>query len=192
MKRAIFFDRDGTLLVELGYLAHPSRVAPYHFAAEALRRAREHGYLLIGITNQSAIARGYLSEADLSVIHRRMQDVFKQTHAELDAMYYCPHHPDGTVETYRKKCNCRKPGTELGEQAARRFDIDLKRSFLVGDKETDLLFGSRLGMTACLVRTGLGASEEERLGSEGLKDSMVFDNVLEAVNWITGEAGHLR
>jgi D,D-heptose 1,7-bisphosphate phosphatase len=190
LNKAIFFDRDGTLLVETGYLAHPSRVAPYHFAVDALRKARDHGYLLIAVTNQSTIARGYLSEAELSVIHRRMQDMFGQ--AQLDAIYYCPHHPDGTVGVYRKKCNCRKPGVELGEQAARRFDIDLKRSFLIGDKETDLLFGRRLGMATCLVRTGLGASEEERLGSEGLKDSMVFDNVLDAVGWITGEDGCSR
>jgi D-glycero-D-manno-heptose 1,7-bisphosphate phosphatase len=192
LNKAVFFDRDGTLLIELGYLTHPSRVAPYHFAAEALRMARDHGYLLIAVTNQSAIARGYLSEADLAVIHRRMQDIFGEARAELDAIYYCPHHPDGTVRAYRKKCDCRKPGIELGVQAARKFDIDLKGSFLIGDKETDLLFGSGLGMTTCLVRTGLGAPEEERLGGEGLKDSMVFDNVLDAVKWITREDGCSR
>ena len=187
MNRAIFFDRDGTLLVEAGYLNHPSRIAPYRFATEALRMARNHGYVLIAVTNQSAVARGYLSETDLAVIHARMQDIFGEAGAALDAIYYCPHHPDGTVKAYKKTCTCRKPGTKLGEQAATRFDIDLKNSFLVGDKVTDLLFGKGLGLTACLVRTGLGASEEGRLGPEGLKDSMVFYNVLEAVRWITGE-----
>jgi D-glycero-D-manno-heptose 1,7-bisphosphate phosphatase len=186
LNRAIFFDRDGTLLVEVGYLVHPSRVVPYHFAAEALRTARQHGYILVAVTNQSAVARGYLSEADLGVIHLRMQDVLRPAEAELDAIYYCPHHPEGTVTAFRKECRCRKPGTELGRRAARRFDIDLGSSFVIGDKETDVLFGRNLGVTPCLVRTGFGAYEEKRLGAGGLKGLGVFDNVLEAVSWITG------
>jgi D-glycero-D-manno-heptose 1,7-bisphosphate phosphatase len=187
LNKAIFFDRDGTLLVEAGYLVHPSRVAPYNFAADALRKARESGYILILVTNQSAVARGYISEADLALIHRRMQDGFAPRRAELDAIYYCPHHPDGTVKEFRKECECRKPGVELGLRAARRFDLDLKASYVIGDKETDMVFGDRLGMTPCLVRTGFGACEEERLKGRGAGDLMVFDNALEAVRWIIGE-----
>ena len=185
--KAIFLDRDDTLIEDPGYIDSPEQVKLLDGAAEALAELSNMGYKLVVVSNQSAIARGYLSEADLSVIHRRMQDVFRPGQAELDAIYYCPHHPDGTVRAFRKKCNCRKPGIELGRQAVRRFDIDLNDSFVVGDKETDLLFGRHLGVSACLVRTGFGVYEEERLGSEGLKDSMVFDNVLDAVTWITGE-----
>ena len=183
MKRAIFFDRDGTLLVEIGYLNHPSLVAPYHFTFEALKRARSAGFLLIAVTNQSGIARGYLTESGLSLIHERMQRVFADHGTRLDAVYYCPHHPEGTVSGYVKRCSCRKPGPDLGLKAAQRFSIDLDQSYVIGDKRTDLLFGDALGSTSLLVRTGFGKSEERRVAAEGNR-YRVFDNVLGAADWI--------
>jgi D-glycero-D-manno-heptose 1,7-bisphosphate phosphatase len=187
-KRAIFLDRDGTLLVEMGYLNHFSQVKPYRFTLEALRKAKEHGFTLICVTNQSGIARGYLTERDLKEIHRRMQRMLCDDGAELDGIYYCPHHPEGTVTVYTKRCACRKPSPVLGQRAARRFGIDLTRSFMVGDKETDLLFGSSLGVTPCLVRTGYGAFEERQITGRRSGAVPVFDNVLDAVDWITGDA----
>ena len=184
MSKAILFDRDGTLLVEVGYLNHPSLVVPYHFVPEALRKARDNGYLLIAVTNQSGVARGYLTESDLSLIHERMQDILRSKDVSLDAIYYCPHHPEGSVAAYRRACTCRKPGIALGQEAARRFRIDLESCFVIGDQETDLLFGRALDAETCLVRTGFGAAEEKRLGRAGLKTSKVFDNVLDAVGWI--------
>jgi D-glycero-D-manno-heptose 1,7-bisphosphate phosphatase len=183
--RAIFLDRDGTLLVEVGYLNHPSLVVPYHFTYQALRMARESGYVLIVVTNQSGISRGYLTEADLEEIHRRMQEALGRGGAGLDAIYYCPHHHLGTIPKYRKRCACRKPGTLLGEQAVERFKIDLGQSFMIGDKNTDLQFGSSLGVAPCLVRTGFGAFEEWRIGTQGLHGIPVFDNLLDAVTAIT-------
>jgi D-glycero-D-manno-heptose 1,7-bisphosphate phosphatase len=183
--KAVFLDRDGTLLVEVGYLNHPSLVAPYEFTARALNIARRNGFLLIGVTNQSGIARGYLSERDLAEVHRRMQTVLGKTGASLDAVYYCAHHPHGTVAAYRRKCDCRKPGTALGLAAAERFDIDLSRSYMIGDKETDLLFGRNLGVTPCLVRTGYGSREEGTVRVPEQGTVPVFDNVLAAVDWIT-------
>jgi D-glycero-D-manno-heptose 1,7-bisphosphate phosphatase len=180
-RKAIFMDRDGTLLVEVGYLNHPSLVVPYHFTAEALRKAREEGFLLISVSNQSGIARGYLTEKELLSIHDRMQSMLAREGAALDGIYYCPHHPEGRVPKYRRRCECRKPGTALGRQAAERFHIDLGRSFMIGDKESDLRFGRSLGMAACLVRTGYGSHEERRLGKDMLNDILVFDNVLDAV-----------
>jgi len=185
-KKAIFLDRDGTVLVEAGYLNHPSQVAPYCFTAEALNLAREAGFLLIIITNQSGIARGYLSEAELGAIHGRMRQVLRESGVDLDGIYYCPHHPEGTVERYRKRCPCRKPGTLLGEQAAERFGIDLEASFMIGDKETDIAFGRALGVTPCLVRTGFGSFEESSRGGAGAEGARVFDNLLDAVRWIRG------
>lgn len=187
MNKAIFLDRDGTLLVEMGYLLHHSLVVPYCFTLEALRKAREQGYLLIVVTNQSAVARGYLSEAELALIHLRMQEIFRSGGAALDGIYYCPHYPTGAREVYRRKCGCRKPGTDLGLAAARRFDIDLKQSFMIGDTETDLLFGRNLGTTACLVRTGSGAFAERGLDRGGLNRVKVFDHLLDAVTWIAKE-----
>jgi D-glycero-D-manno-heptose 1,7-bisphosphate phosphatase len=192
VSKALFLDRDGTLLVEVGYVNHPSVVTPYNFAGEALRRARAHGYLTVVITNQSGIARGYLTEEELAGIHERMHRLLEPYGAALDAVYYCPHYPGARVEAYRKTCSCRKPGTDLGLQAVERFGIDVTSSYMIGDKETDLLFGKALGVTPCLVRTGFGSYEEQRLGSVGIQDSMVFDNLLAAVDRITSGDGKLQ
>jgi len=183
-RKALFLDRDGTLLVEVGYLNHPSQVMPYHFAIQALKLARQAGYLLILITNQSGIARGYLSEVELNEIHGRMQSLLGEGSAGLDAIYYCPHHKEGTVDEYSGECACRKPGTLFGQEAAERFGIDLEASFMIGDKETDLEFGRALGVAPCLVRTGFGSFEESSLGSAGLEGARIFDNLLDAVRWI--------
>jgi D-glycero-D-manno-heptose 1,7-bisphosphate phosphatase len=181
--KAIFLDRDGTILVEVGYLNHPSQVVPYAFAPEALRRARESGFLLIVVTNQSGVARGYIRESDLVAIHGRMHSLLAESDARLDAVYYCPHHPHGTVVDYSKRCDCRKPGIALGIEAARKFDIDLTKSYMIGDKHADVLFGENLGVYPCLVRTGYGSRDEDLVTSSGRIS--VFDNVLEAVDWIT-------
>lgn len=184
MKRAIFFDRDGTLLVETGYLSHPSLVKPYHFTAEALKLAKEAGFLLVVVTNQSGIARGHMRETDLEAIHGRMTSLLADEGAAVDAIYYCPHHPMGTVPEYCSRCDCRKPGTAMGQRAAKQYGIDLTRSYVVGDKVIDFLFGRNLGAESYLVRTGYGDTEGRRLVQLGLEKAYIFDNVLEATKHI--------
>jgi D-glycero-D-manno-heptose 1,7-bisphosphate phosphatase len=170
----------------VGYLNHPSLVTPYRTSAEALRVCKERGFLLIAVTNQSGIARGYISESDLEEIHHRMEDILAREGVGLDAIYYCPHHPRGALPPYGRKCNCRKPAPGMGLQAAERFGIDLGASYMVGDKETDVLFGRNLGVTPCLVRTGYG-SFEEATSKAVLSDGVpVFDDVLSASRWIAG------
>ncbi len=192
MNRAIFFDRDGTLLVEMGYLSHPSLVRPYAFAAEALSLARQAGFLAIVVTNQSGIARGFLKEEDLEAVHERMHSLLAAAGAGVDAVYYCPHHPDGTVAAYSAACDCRKPGTGLGLRAVSRYGIDPARSYTVGDKAADFQFGRNLGTTPCLVRTGYGDTEAAKLAKLGLEKPLVFDNVLEAVKYIVGRDSEER
>ncbi len=184
MRKAIFFDRDGTLLVETGYLSHPSLVSLYHFTAEALRTAKEAGFFLVVVTNQSGIARGYLTEADLIAVHERMKALLAAEGAGVDAIYYCPHHPEGTLPEYTARCDCRKPGPRLGLMAVRRHGIDPARSYVIGDKVTDYLFGRSLGAGSCLVRTGFGDTEAARLVQRGLSKADIFDNVLEAIKFI--------
>lgn len=184
MRKAIFFDRDGTLLVETGYLAHISMVKPYHFAADALKLTAEAGFLNIVVTNQSGIARGYLHEEDLQGIHERMRTLLAREGASVDAVYYCPHHVRGSVPEYSVSCNCRKPGTGLGLRAIKQFGIDPALSYVIGDKVTDFLFGRNLGARPCLVRTGYGDGESARLVQLGLEKADIFDNVLEAVKYI--------
>jgi D-glycero-D-manno-heptose 1,7-bisphosphate phosphatase len=189
LRKAIFFDRDGTLLVEMGYLTHPSLVRPYHFTAEALRLAREAGFLLVVATNQSGIARGYLEEGDVEAIHERMQVVLAEQGAKVDAVYYCPHHPNGTIEGYSIVCDCRKPAIGMALRAIAQHGIDPARSFVVGDKLTDVGFGNSFGAVSCLVRTGYGDGESRSEPTPGLEAAGVFDNVLEAVRWIVEKEG---
>lgn len=184
MKKAIFFDRDGTLLVETGYLSHPSLVRPYHFTAEALKMAKEAGFFLVVVSNQSGIARGYLKEADLEAIHARMHSLLADEGAGVDAVYYCPHHPMGAVADYSIRCDCRKPGTGMGLRAIEQHGIHPGASYVVGDKVTDFLFGRNLGARSCLVRTGYGDSESKSLVELDLREADIYDNVLEAVRHI--------
>jgi D-glycero-D-manno-heptose 1,7-bisphosphate phosphatase len=184
LTKAIFFDRDGTLLVESGYVSHPTQIAPYAWSAEALRIARRHGFLLIVVTNQSGVGRGWLSEQDLALVHARMRRLFAAQGIEFDGVYYCPHHPQATIAAYRRICTCRKPGIALGEVAVQRFAIDVGRSFAIGDKATDIRFGKALGLGACLVRTGFGYLEEEEVRTGGMGDVHVAADVLEGVEWI--------
>jgi len=185
-RKAVFFDRDGTLLVEVGYLNHPSLVIPYKFTVEALKIAREGGFLLIVVTNQSGVARGYITEEELGAINGKMKDILREAGVPLDAVYYCPHHRAGKVAAYKRQCDCRKPGPGMGLEAARQFGIDLSRSYMIGDKETDVLFGRNLGVTPCLVRTGYGCYEERAMKETSPGDFHVFEDVLAATEWIGG------
>jgi D-glycero-D-manno-heptose 1,7-bisphosphate phosphatase len=189
LRKAIFFDRDGTLLVETGYLAHPSLVKPYRFTAEALRRAREAGFFLVVVSNQSGIARGYLKEEDLGAIHARMKQLLAADGAAVDAVYYCPHHVEGTVAAYVSRCDCRKPAPGMARKAVEQYGLDPARSYVVGDKVSDFLMGRNLGAASCLVRTGYGDVESLKLAELGLDGAAVFDNVLEAVKYIVSRDG---
>lgn len=166
---------------------HRSLVAPYRFSFEAVARARSSGFLAIVVTNQSGVARGWLSEQELGLIHEHMIDAFAAGGAPIDAVFYCPHHPEGTVRAYRVACACRKPGPLLGVQAAERFAIDLAGSYVVGDKMSDVGFAEALGARPCLVRTGFGRSSEDGLARIGRRDVHVAENALEAVRWAAGE-----
>ena len=142
MNRAIFLDRDGTIIAEAGYLRDPEQVRLLPGAAEAIRRLNTNGWLAVVVTNQSGIARGLLSEEDYRRTERRLDELLAEAGARLDSHYWCPHLPDVSGP-----CQCRKPGTLLYRQAAERFDIDLSKSWWVGDRARDVLpaagFGGR-------------------------------------------------
>ncbi len=135
---AAFLDRDGVLNVDHGYAYRPDQLDWVVGAQEAVRLLNEAGFVVVVVTNQSGIARGLYSQADLHAFHAHMQAVLKKQGAHVDAFYYCPHHPDGTVEGFAVHCNCRKPGTGMLEQTMREWPIDLSRSFLIGDRDGDM------------------------------------------------------
>ena len=143
---AIFFDRDGTLNVDTGYLYQPEAFRWIKDAPAALRWANDHGYLVVVVTNQSGVARGLYTEADVKKLHRWMNENLAPMGAHIDAFYYCPHHPEGTVAKYRKNCDGRKPGTALVEEACRALHIDKRASFFIGDADRDMECAARAGL----------------------------------------------
>jgi D-glycero-D-manno-heptose 1,7-bisphosphate phosphatase len=135
---AAFLDRDGVLNVDHGYAHRPDQIEWVAGGPQAVRLLNEAGYIVIVVTNQAGVARGLYDEAAIHHLHAHMQDVLLTQGARIDAFYYCPHHPEGTVKEFAVACVCRKPGAGMLEQAARDWPIDIRRSFLIGDKETDM------------------------------------------------------
>lgn len=146
LRPAIFFDRDGTLNVDTGYLYKTEEFRWIEDAPAAIRWANDHGYLAVVITNQSGVARGFYTEADVEKLHRWMNERLAEVDAHIDAFYYCPHHPEGAVAKYRKHCDCRKPGTALIEEACRALHIERGASFFIGDAERDMECAARSGL----------------------------------------------
>jgi D-glycero-D-manno-heptose 1,7-bisphosphate phosphatase len=155
-KQAVFLDRDGTINVEKDYLYRPEEFEFIPGAAEAIRRLNQAGFLVVVITNQSGVARGYYTEQDVHHLHRHIGQLLSLSGAWVDAWYYCPHHPSGKTP-YNLDCGCRKPRTGMLEQAARDLGIDLSRSWMVGDKQVDVEAGIAAGCRPVLVLTGYGA-----------------------------------
>lgn len=155
-KPAVFLDRDGTINVEKDYLY---RIEEFEFtpgAVEAIKLLNQAGYLVVVVTNQSGVARGYYTEADVATLHRHIDTVLASQGARVDAWYYCPHHDQGKPP-YNQTCDCRKPMPGMLQQAALDHAIDLTRSWMVGDKPADIDAGQAAGCKPVLVMTGYGA-----------------------------------
>jgi D-glycero-D-manno-heptose 1,7-bisphosphate phosphatase len=183
-RRAVFIDRDGTINEEAGYPADFARMKIYPESYEAVRLINEAGFLAIVVTNQSGIGRGLLTESDLAAIHDKMRAAFTTHGARLDAFYYCPHYELSPDPRYGIACECRKPNPGLARRAAADFAIDLKRSYMIGDKPDDVAFGLNIGATPILVSTGFGRESEKKLREQGLPPVRVAANFLAAVRWI--------
>lgn len=161
-KRAVFIDRDGTLNVEKEYLFRIDECEFIPGVAGAVRRLNDADWLVVVVTNQSGVARGYYGEQDVAALHRHMAAELARQGARVDGWYYCPHHPTGN-QPYNRQCDCRKPLPGMLVQAARELDIDLSRSWMVGDKLADIAAGQAAGCRPVLVRTGYGHQEAARL-----------------------------
>lgn len=155
-KPAVFLDRDGVLTVEKSYITSVEELELFSYTLECIKYIQEHGYYAIVITNQSGIARGLFTEDTL----KEMNEYLKRI-TGVDAIYYCPHHPDGIVDSYKKICKCRKPETGLFEQACQDFEIDMGRSYMVGDRAGDILAGQRTGLRTILLESGYGVERLE-------------------------------
>jgi D-glycero-D-manno-heptose 1,7-bisphosphate phosphatase len=185
---AVFIDRDGTLNVDSGYIADPEDLVVYPSAAQAVRLLNENGLKAIVVTNQSTVARGYCSEAMIDAIHAKLRDELNKQGAHLDAIYYCPHHPEIGEKLYRVQCQCRKPRPGMLHQAEREHNIDLSRSYVIGDKTVDIEMARSVGAAAGLVLTGFGNDSIRRLAGKSLQPDFIGEDVLEAVRIILERA----
>jgi D-glycero-D-manno-heptose 1,7-bisphosphate phosphatase len=182
---AVFIDRDGTLTEEVGYVNHPRRLRLLPRSAEAIRRLNRSGLKAVMVTNQSGVARGYFSEEVLHAVSEALVNQLKAEGAHLDGLYVCVHHPTLGEPPYRAVCDCRKPEPGLLRRAAADLGLDVSRSWIVGDKISDVLAGRRAGTRSILVLTGYGLGEwEYRRSLWPAEPDHVAPDLLEAVEWI--------
>ncbi len=187
-KAAVFLDRDGTINEQMGYINHISRFILLPNVGQAIKQLNDHHIPVVVVTNQSGLARGYFPASLIVEVHEKMEQQLAEAGANLDGIYICPHHPEAKEEQYRQTCNCRKPKTGLLEQAAEELNLDLSRSFMVGDRWSDLKCGVRAGATSILVRTGYGRGDEQFIGpDQEIQPAMTADDLVAAVDWIIGQ-----
>lgn len=186
MKRpAIFIDRDGTINEQMGYINHLSRFNILPGVPEAIKLLNENNYLVIIVTNQSGIARGYFPLELVEEIHTYMKDSLTKEGAKIDAVFFCPHYPGSRLKEYDIACDCRKPNTGMIRQALDKFDIDLTQSYMIGDHYTDLEFAHNGNIKSIMVKTGYGLGEVDYiLPGFPYKPVYVADDLLAAVKWI--------
>lgn len=163
---AVFLDRDGVLTEEKGYITSVEKLSLFPYAMECVRQIHAKGYYAVVITNQSGVARGLFTEEDLIQMNE-----YLVRNTGVDAVYYCPHHPEGKIAEYKKNCSCRKPGTGLFTEAARDFEIDMKRSYMVGDRAGDIRAGQRAGLKTILLESGYGTA--------ALEEAVIPDYILQ-------------
>lgn len=185
-RRAVFLDRDGTINLEKDYLHRVEDFAFVPGAPEAIRRLREAGFLVLVVTNQSGVARGYFGMEEVEALHRHLQRELERFGTAVDGFYVCPHHPTEGQGEYRRRCDCRKGEPGLLLQAAAEHRVDLDASFMVGDKAADVLAGERAGCRSILVLSGHGALEVAKLVG---REVSVCADLAEAADFILREAG---
>lgn len=160
--KAVFLDRDGVLIHDVNYLSDINDIKYYDDVVSGLRLLKENGFLLIMVTNQSGVARGYFDEAFVNLTHKTINDYFKNHQCKLDGIYYCPHHVDGKPP-YDIDCQCRKPLTGMVQSAVRDFNINLADSYLIGDKKSDIELAFNAEIEGILVETGKGKAEKVKV-----------------------------
>jgi len=185
-KPAAFIDRDGTINEQMGYINHLSRFKIIPGVPEAIRLLNDLGFLVIVLTNQSGIARGYYSIDLVRQVHDLLRKTLeKEANATIDAILFCPHHPQGNVPEYTMECECRKPKTGLIKQACMDFEIDLTHSFVIGDMASDMELANQAGVKGIMVETGYGLGEIDFiLPKKQLEITFIAENLLHAVRFL--------
>jgi D-glycero-D-manno-heptose 1,7-bisphosphate phosphatase len=191
IRPAAFIDRDGTLIEEVGYLDRLDRIEIFSWSVDAIRLLNRAGFAVVVVTNQAGIARGFFDEEFVRQTHEHLDRHFVAGGAKIDGYYYCPHHPDGTVAAYRQVCECRKPKPGMLMQAAAELDLDLTRSFVVGDRWLDIDLARAVGAPGILVSTGYGRQDLDRRRTRS-DAAAIVSNLMAAVAWILQRGPKLR
>ena len=176
-KKAVFLDRDGTIIKDADYLADPDEVELLDNAAKGIKMLKDAGYLILVTTNQSGVARGYFTEETVQLVNNRMREHLQEEGTDIDGIYYCPHYKEGEIKAYAVDCDCRKPEPGMIKQAAREFNIDLYQSWVIGDKAADVEFGQAVDSRTVLVLTGYGQQTREQGFSEKQRPTLVVKNL---------------
>jgi len=185
MNKAVFLDRDGVITKEPPYYAHKiDQLELIPKSAEAIRLLNKNGFKVIIISNQSGVARGYYQEKDIKIYNNEMKRQLEEKGARIIAIYYCPHHPEAVIEKYKIDCECRKPKPGMLRQAEKDLNLDLKRSFLVGDKMSDIEAGYRAGCKTILVLTGQGNGELKKISEMNIKPNYISKDLHTAIQII--------
>ncbi|HSL23150.1 MAG TPA: HAD-IIIA family hydrolase [Vicinamibacterales bacterium] len=185
---AVFLDRDGTIVEEAGYIDRLERLKLFPWSLDAVRLLNRGGFRVVVVTNQAGVAYGYFDEAFVRGVHDHLDAQLRASGAEVDGFYYCPHHPEAPLPEYRQPCDCRKPAPGLFLRAAREHDLDLARSYAVGDRWRDVEAARNAGVIPVLVRSGYGASEAAA-GRSAPVPAHVADNLIGATTWILRQRG---
>lgn len=182
---AIFMDRDGTINDEMGYINHITRFKLLPRSGAAIRLINERDYKAVIITNQSGVGRGYFPESLVHEIHENLKKSLFLEGAYIDGIYHCPHHPTHGIGKYKKDCDCRKPKIGMIKKAAKDLDIDLSRSYMVGDRGVDIQMAKEFGGKGILVLTGYGMGEYEYLKTIwSVEPDYIAKDLYDAVEWI--------
>ena len=152
--KAFFFDRDGTINVEVGYLYEFDKFTWIEGAVEAIKFCNDNNYLVIVVTNQSGVARGFYTEDDVIKLHAQINSELEKMGARIDDFYYCPHHPNAAIDKYKIDCECRKPKSKMIEDACLKYDIDKSKSLMIGDSQRDVQCAENAGVRGILFDGG--------------------------------------
>jgi len=185
MRKAIFLDRDGTINYDVGYLSKIKDIIIFEGVISSLKSFKESGFLNLIITNQSGVARGYFTETDLNKLHEEFKNLLCSNGLELiDDIFFSPFHIEGRIQEYTKESNTRKPGIGMIEEAAKKYYIDLSKSYFIGDSLADMQCAENAGIKKVLVKTGYGLSTIEKCREKNIKIDFIANGLFDASEYI--------
>jgi len=186
-RKAVFIDKDGTLIPNIPYNVDPEKIILSTKASDGLIKLQNSGFLLVIVTNQSGVAKGLFKEKDLEKVRKKIETLFVADNIQLSGFYFCPHHPHGIINQYSMTCNCRKPSEGLLVNAAKDLTIDLTKSWMIGDILNDVEAGNRAGCRSILLNNG---NETEWKNGDYRKPAYIASNIAEAADYILNTSNY--